>query len=100
MSKILKAVHETARGLRKAGTMDLRTMREFDRICLPAVKPFTSIGIKRLRQRHNLSQGVLAEHLGVGKTTVQQWEQGAKRPSGPSLKLLNILDKRGIEGLS
>ncbi len=99
MSKILKAVHETAKGLRQAGTMDVRTMREFDRLCLPAVKVFSPVGIRRLRQRHKLSQTLLAEHLGVGKTTVQQWEQGAKKPSGPSLKLLNILDRKGLEVL-
>ena len=100
MSRILKAVHETARGLRKAGTMELRTMREFDRRCVPPVKQLSPAGIKRLRRQHKLSQGVFAEHLGVGKTTVQQWEQGAKRPSGPSLKLLNILAKRGLDVLT
>jgi putative transcriptional regulator len=34
-SAILEAVHETATGLHKAGVMDLLTMREFDRLCLP-----------------------------------------------------------------
>ena len=99
MSRILKVVHETAKGLRQAGAMDVQTMREFDRLCLPRVKVFSPAAIKRLRLRHKISQGVLAEHLGVGKSTVQQWEQGAKNPSGPSLRLLNILDRRGLEGL-
>lgn len=35
MSKILKAVHATARGLRKAGTLDLQTQVEFDEQYLP-----------------------------------------------------------------
>ncbi len=38
-SAILKAVHETARGLHKAGVMDQVTLREFDRLCLPPVEP-------------------------------------------------------------
>jgi putative transcriptional regulator len=37
--------------------------------------------------------------LGLGKTTIQQWEQGVKKPSGPSLKLLNIIDKHGLKVL-
>lgn len=35
---ILDAVHETAKGLHKAGVMDRQTMREFDALCLPPVK--------------------------------------------------------------
>jgi putative transcriptional regulator len=35
---ILEAVHETARGLRDAGVMAVKTMREFDVLCLPRVK--------------------------------------------------------------
>ena len=33
-NSILKTVHETAKGLHKAGTMDAMTMREFDPLCL------------------------------------------------------------------
>ncbi len=38
-SAILEAVHETAQGLHQAGVMDLVTLREFDRLCLPPVEP-------------------------------------------------------------
>jgi putative transcriptional regulator len=38
-SAILEAVHETAKGLHDADVMDQLTMREFDRLCLPPVKP-------------------------------------------------------------
>jgi putative transcriptional regulator len=30
---------------------------------------------------------------------VRQWEIGQKRPSGPSLKLLDLLDRKGLEAL-
>ena len=36
-SPILKAVHDTAKGLHKAGVLDRVTLREFDRQCLPPV---------------------------------------------------------------
>ncbi len=38
-SAILEAVHETAKGLHKAGVMDQVTPREFDHLFLPPTKP-------------------------------------------------------------
>jgi putative transcriptional regulator len=32
-------------------------------------------------------------------STVRQWEIGKKSPSGPSQKLLNLLDRKGLETL-
>ena len=39
---ILDAVHETVKGLHKAGAMDATTMREFDALCLPPVKNYSA----------------------------------------------------------
>lgn len=97
--EILKAMHETAKGLHKAGTMDAVTMREFDALCLPSVKTYTPRQIKRLRLRFKASQAVFAAYLNTSPSTVQKWEQGQKKPNGPSLKLLNLVDTRGLEAL-
>ena len=96
---ILKVMHETAQGLRKAGTLDAMTMREFDALCLPPVKTYTPMQIKRLRRRHKASQAVFAAFLNTSPSTVQKWEQGQKKPNGPSLKLLNLVDAHGLEAL-
>ena len=45
---LLDTVHETAKGLHKAGVMDTTTMREFDALCLPPVKIYTANQIKTL----------------------------------------------------
>lgn len=45
------------------------------------------------------SQSVLAALLNTSASTVQKWEIGEKQPSGPCLKLLSILDQKGIESL-
>ena len=97
---ILKSVHETAKGLHKSGVMDEITMREFDALCLPPVKTYTPTQIKRLRRRYKASQSVFAAYLNTSPSTVQKWEQGQKKPNGPSLKLLNIVDAKGLEVLS
>lgn len=97
---ILKAVHETAKGLHKAGAMQATTLREFDALCLPPVKEFTPTQIKRIRERNKASQAVFAAYLNTSPSTVQKWEQGQKRPNGPSLKLLNLVAARGLEALA
>ena len=98
--KLLKVMHATAKGLHEAGTLDTMTMREFDALCLPPVKTYTPIQIKRLRTRYKASQAVFAAYLNTSPSTVQKWEQGQKKPNGPSLKLLNLVDVHGLEALA
>jgi len=98
-SRILDAVHETARDLHAAGFIDMRNMREYDALCLKPVPSYSSAKIRALRARHRLSQAVLATVLNTSLSTVRQWEIGDKHPSGPSLKLLNLLDRKGLEAL-
>ncbi len=97
---ILEMVHETADGLHKAGVMDAKTMREFDALCLPPVKKYTPAQIKRIRAKNKASQAVFAAYLNTSPSTVQKWEQGQKKPNGPSLKLLNLVDQKGLETLA
>ena len=96
---ILDAVHETAKDLHMAGAMNATTMREFDAMCLPPVKEYTANQIKKLRLRYKASQAVFAAYLNTSASTVQKWEQGQKKPNGPSLKLLNVVDQKGLEVL-
>jgi putative transcriptional regulator len=44
-----------------------------------------------------LSQSVFAAVLNTSVSTVQKWEIGEKKPSGPSLKLLDLIKKKGLE---
>ena len=56
--------------------------------------------IMRLRTRYKASQPVFAAYLNTSPSTVQKWEQGQKKPNGPSLKLLNLVDVHGLEALA
>lgn len=98
-SAILAAVHETAADLHGAGFIDKRRMRRYDALCLAPVPAFTGETIKAVRQRYNISQAVLASVLNTSLSTVRQWEIGQKHPSGPSAKLLDLLDRKGLEAL-
>lgn len=98
-SRILEAVHETAGDLHRLGFIDKRKMREFDALCLAPVPDYTGEKIKAIRKRYKLSQAVLASVLNISLSTVRQWEIGEKHPSGPSLKLLDLLERKGLEVL-
>jgi putative transcriptional regulator len=96
-SPILEAVHETAKGLHKVGVMDQVTLREFDQMCLPPIEPLQPEQIKKIREASHVSQAVFARLLNTSLSTVQKWEIGQKRPTGTALKLLHLVQKRGLE---
>ena len=98
-SRIKEAVHESARDLHRIGLMDDMTMRKFDALCLPPVKQYKAHEIKRIRRRLKVSQPVFAAFLNVTKSTVAQWEQGERKPRGPSLKLLELVERKGLDVL-
>ena len=98
-SRILEAVHETAGDLRRLGFIDMRKMRKFDALCLDQVPGYDSKKIRALRDHFQLSQAVLAAVLNTSLSTVRKWEIGEKHPSGPSLKLLYLLDRKGLEAI-
>ena len=98
-SRVLSAVHETALDLHTAGFIDKRRMRQYEALCLDPLPEYSSGRIRELRDRHCVSQAVFAAILNTSLSTVRQWEIGEKRPSGPSVKLLNLLDRKGLHAL-
>ncbi len=100
MSRILKNVHSSARRLHDAGYMNDLTMREFDALCLPPCPQFTPQHVRRIREKSHASQSVFAAFLNVGKTTVAAWEQGTKKPGGAAAKLLELVERKGLDVLA
>ena len=93
---ILKVVHDSAKGLHKAGLIDKQTMHDFDALCIPTVRELSPKQIKRIREREKVSQPVFAACLNISASTVKKWETGEKHPHGASLKLLNLVAKKGM----
>src|SRR5690554_5633718 len=98
-SSILAAVHETAGDLHRHGFISKRTMNQYDVLCLDPIPAYSSADIRAMREKLKLSQTVLASVLNTSVSTIRKWEQGDKQPSGPSLKLLNLLDRKGLEAV-
>jgi putative transcriptional regulator len=99
-SDAFEAIHSAASGLFKIGAIDQTTMREFDATCLVKPPVFTATQIKKIREAAKVSQPVFAMYLNTSESTVQKWETGAKKPRGTALKLLDVVNKRGLEVLA
>jgi len=75
-------------------------MRECDNSCLTPVEPLSPAAIRALREREHLSSPVFARYLNVSKNLVSDWERGVKRPGGPALRLLTVIEKKGIQAIA
>lgn len=98
-SRIFEAVYETASDLHRLGFIDKRKMQKYEALCIEPVPDFDADKIRDLREDLHLSQTVLAAVLNTSVSTVRKWEAGDKRPSGPSLKLLSLIERKGLEAV-
>ena len=99
-SNAMASIHETAESLHSIGAIDKQTMRDFDKACLTSVMPLTPLQIKMIREREHVSQQVFAYYLNTTSSLVSKWERGEKIPSGPSLKLLSVVEKNGLSTIA
>jgi putative transcriptional regulator len=99
-TNVKAAIHEIATGLHEATLIDKQTMRRFDESCLTPVHPFSARQIRALREREEVSQSIFASYLNVTKDSVSKWERGEKKPAGPSLKLLSLVERKGLEAIA
>jgi len=56
-------------------------------------KAFKPAQIVRLRARLKMSQAELASLMLISKATLQSWEQGRRKPEGPALALIRVMNK-------
>lgn len=97
--RMIDEARETMRGLHDAGAIDKQTLRDFEARTLP-LPSYTADAIRGLRERLHVSQGVFAAYLNASVSTVQKWENGEKKPSGAALRLLSVIDRKGLEVLA
>ncbi len=89
-----KAIGETVQELVNSGIKTSFTKKELDSfgIKIPEIQ-LTTYQIKAIREQMNLSQTVFAKLLNVSPSSIQQWEQGKRKPAGPTKVLLELLEK-------
>lgn len=54
---------------------------------------YDAVDIAKLRKSVRVSQSQFARMIGVSKGTVQNWEQGRRRPRGPAAALIRVFEK-------
>jgi putative transcriptional regulator len=91
------AIHETATDLYSVAGMDRKTMRKLNLHCLTEIQQMTPEKIRALRTHEKASQAVFAAYLNVTSSLVSKWERGEKNPQGTSLKLVSLVEKKGLE---
>ena len=99
-SRIIEEMYESMRDLHAAGVVGDQEMNELASIHASYTAPqYSADMVKDLRRKLNLTQVSLASVLNTSASSVQQWEQGAKKPGGPSCKLLHLLERKGLSAL-
>ena len=91
---IKKAVGETVQDLINSGFKTSFTEKELNSlgVTIPEVQ-LTDRQIKEIREKLNLSQTVFARLLNVSPSSIRQWEQGKRKPTGATRVLLDLLKK-------
>lgn len=79
--EILEGIREVK--AHKAGKKSLRTYT----LKMPAPP-------RVIRAKLKLSQSAFAGMMGVSLRTIQDWEQGRRKPSGPAVALLRIAEQK------
>ena len=79
--RILRNVGDTRAALRSAGPEALRVHLVGD------------IDVRALRRRLRMTQAAFAARFAVELRTVQNREQGQRRPEGPARVLLQVIDR-------
>ncbi|MBD3339001.1 MAG: helix-turn-helix domain-containing protein [Candidatus Lokiarchaeota archaeon] len=91
---IREAIGDTVRDLIECGVKTSFTEKELKEFGIEIqgveIKPKD---IKRIREKTKLSQTVFAKVLNVSPSSVRQWEQGKRKPTGSTKVLLEVLQK-------
>ncbi len=91
-TKIKTAIGNTVQDLLSSNLKTSFTEKELKElgVKIPKVK-MNAKDIKKIREKTKLSQNVFAKVLNVSSSSVKQWEQGKRIPSGSTKVLLELL---------
>jgi len=91
---IKEAIGTTIQDMLDSGFQSSFTKKELNSlgVKIPDIV-ITSAEIKGIRKKTNMSQAVFAKLLNVSSSSVKQWEQGKRFPTGSTKVLLELLNK-------
>lgn len=68
-------------------------VRHARKITIVPVEAFDADRIRRLRIDNELTQHLLAQLIGVDKSTIEKWESGKVKPNGSAMRLLKLIEE-------
>jgi len=93
-SNIDEAVASTVKDMIDAGLKVSFTQKELNKMGIQMQQvSLDAKQIQKIRQKLNISQAVFAKLLNVSLSSVRQWEQGLRNPSGSTMVLLELLER-------
>ena len=98
-SKVLNMVEEELQAINEVKDVSM-SIREFNKIKYLPPKHYSRIDIVKIRKKLHVSKTVFARVLNASESTIKKWEIGAKEPGCANSRLLQILEKKGLEVLS
>jgi putative transcriptional regulator len=106
MCRLEKAIFETAEGMVRCGALDEEAFHQITMRHLPEAERRIELPvpsgeeIRSIRETAKMSQAVFAGRLNLTTGYISQLERGIRRPSGPTLVLLDLIRRRGIDVLT
>ena len=92
--KIKEVIGETVQDMLNSGLKTSFTQKELKILDIEIPElVLSSAQIKEIRKKRNCSQTVFAKLLNVSPSSVRQWEQGKRTPTGSTMVLLELLEK-------
>lgn len=100
-NRILQEMLEMAQALHGHALISKQDMAKMNLLC-QSPPEYTSENVTSIRvQKAKVSQSVFASMLNVSVSAVQKWESSSsgKHPSGAAAKLLQLIEKKGLESI-
>lgn len=100
-NRILQEMLEMAQALHGHALISKQDMAKMNLLC-QSPPEYTSENVTSIRvQKAKVSQSVFASMLNVSVSAVQKWESSSsgKHPSGAAAKLLQLIEKKGLEAI-
>ena len=97
-NRALKEIHDSISKAYKEGIVDLNTMQKYDKLCMIESHEMRPDEIQHIRKDiAKVTQPEFAKLLSISPSTVAKWETGNKKPTGTALKLLTLMERKGID---
>lgn len=94
----VSSIIELTSDLHDAGLITAERRRRYDALLAPLEK-LTSVQVREIRINAKLEVEEFALLLNVPKNRLTKWELGSASPSGSSLKLLDLVRRKGVEAI-